>query len=65
MNAWLHVIIEALLCSATLFAAHALPINGKVIEPAMVAKKQWAYPAGFLFYALALMLPIFSLSKQP
>lgn len=55
---WMSVIIEAAMCSAMLFAAHALPLNGNVIEPAMAAGKRWAYPAGFVFYAVALMFPV-------
>lgn len=59
MNFWKQIILEALLCSAALFAAHAFPLNGKVIEPAMVAKKPWAYPAGFLYYAAALAVVLY------
>ena len=59
MNGWFKIVIEALLCSLTLFVAHAMPLNTKTIEPAMVAKKRWAYPAGFLYYATALLLPIY------
>lgn len=52
------IAIESVLCSAMLFAAHALPLNSKTLEPAMVAEKKWAYPAAFAYYAAGMAIPI-------
>lgn len=59
MNFWKQIVLEALLCSAALFAAHAFPLNSKVIEPAMVQGKWWAYPFGYVYYTAALSIVLF------
>ena len=43
-------VIAATAATAAVFAAHAVPLNGKVIEPGIVAGKRWAYPAAVALY---------------
>jgi hypothetical protein len=54
------IVVLSLILSATLFAAHAFPLNEKVIEPAMVRNKgAWGpYVAGYFYYALWLFFPL-------
>ena len=56
---WFKLILEAIICTAALFAAHAIPLNTKVIEPAMSRKEVWSYPAGFAYYSVALVIAVF------
>lgn len=48
----------SLILSGTLFAAHAFPLNEKIIEPAMARHSAGAYVAGFFYYALWLFFPL-------
>jgi hypothetical protein len=56
----LSIVLISFVCSAMVFAAHAFPLNEKVIEPAMIKYKgSWGpYIAGFFYYAVALFLPL-------
>lgn len=53
----LMAVFESLAVSGMLYFAHGLPLNEKYIEPAMVKHENWAYVAGFAYYALAAFLP--------
>lgn len=44
------LLIQSIICTVALFTAHAFPLNTRVIEPAMLRKDIWAYPAGFVYY---------------
>jgi len=33
-----------------LFVSHEFFLNSRIIEPAMARHKDWAYPAGFVYY---------------
>ena len=60
---WFSLILEALICTSALFVAHYIPLNTKVIEPAMSRKEGWSYPAGFAYYAVALFAAVFVAHK--
>lgn len=54
------ITLLALVCSATLFAAHAFPLNSKVIEAAMIRDKEawWPWVAGYFYYAIWFFIPL-------
>ena len=57
---WFKLILEAIICTSALFIAHYLPLNSKVIEPAMSRKEGWSYPAGFVYYTAAIAIAVFA-----
>lgn len=60
---WFKLVLEAVICTAALFIAHAIPLNTKVIEPAMSRKERWSYPAGFVYYSVAMTIAVYVAHK--
>ena len=58
MRPWASVILEAAIYAATLFIAHGLWPNEKLIEPAMARGSKGAYVAGFGYYTFALAIAV-------
>lgn len=63
----LNSLILSILCTATLFAAHAFPLNSRVIEPRMAQREDkktnvW-WLVGFFYYVVALLPTIYLFSE--
>ena len=63
MLIWKQIVLEAFVHTTMIFLAHGLPLNTKIIEPAMAKGKAWAYVAGFLYYAAALTLAVYIIHR--
>lgn len=55
---WISALIDAVVVTGAMFIAHAAPLNSKVIEPGMAARKRFYYAYGFAYYAAAVFWPL-------
>ena len=49
-------IISVVVITTLIFIFHALPLNEKIFEPAVVRKKWWGWPVLTVYYALAVTI---------